>query len=42
MGNEDIEVNKSPVRLVFKDMDDTISLMGIVVRKVKAGYRPLL
>ena len=42
VGNEDIEVNKSPVRLVFKDMDDTISLMGIVVRKVKAGEKKII
>ena len=42
VGNEDIEVNKSPVRLVFKDTDETISLMGIVVRKVKAGEKKII
>ena len=42
VGNEDIEVNKSPVRLVFKDTDETISLMGVVVRKVKAGEKKII
>lgn len=42
VGNEDIDVNKSPVRLVFKDMEETISLMGIVVRKVKVNDKKII
>ncbi len=42
VGNEDIEVNNTPVRLVFKDMDDTISLMGLVVRKIIVSEKKVI
>ncbi len=42
VGNEDMEVNKTPVRLVFKDMDETISLMGLVVRKIVVNEKKII
>lgn len=42
VGNEDMEVSKTPVRLVFKDTEETISLMGIVVRKIVVSEKKII
>lgn len=42
VGNEDIEADRTPIRLVFKDFDETISLMGIVVRKMVVNEKKII
>lgn len=42
VGNEDMEVNKTPIRLVFKDTEETISLMGVVVRKIVVNEKKII
>lgn len=42
VGSEDMDVLKTPVRLVFKDLDDSYSLMGVIVRKIVIDEKKII